>query len=79
VSWNKSSRVFGGLVMLISFGCAGSQMKNTAIALADKSPGATPNDATAAPKEATKTDDATKQTGASNPDTTWGGVKELIV
>jgi hypothetical protein len=23
VSWNKSSRVFGGLVMLISFGCAG--------------------------------------------------------
>jgi len=57
--------------MLISFGCAGSQMKNT--------PGVTPNDATAAPKEATKTDDATKQTGASNPDTTWGGVKELIV
>jgi hypothetical protein len=35
----------------------------------DKSPGVTPNDAKAAPTDATKTNDATKQTGASNPDT----------
>jgi hypothetical protein len=35
----------------------------------DKAPGVTPNDATAAPTDATKTNEAPKQTGASNPDT----------
>jgi hypothetical protein len=32
-------------------------------------PGVTPNDARAAPNDATKTNEAPKQTGASNPDT----------